>query len=314
MYLINIDTLELERFDVDPPRTPSCRIDGAMARSLSANSQTPTHGRVAYVWVDTCCIDKSSSAVLSEAINSMFAWYEGARVCYVLLDDVFADNTQDAESRSRPSSDDMAQSEWFGRGWTLQELIAPKRVKFFCKLKGGSQIMNWQHLGTRAALADQVAEITGIPGMLLRGQHRVSDYSVSRRMSWAAKRITTRPEDIAYCLMGLFGVNMPMLYGEGSKAFLRLQEEIMRTIDDDTLFAWTEPPSSDFTGFRGIFALSPNFFQGTGHFVPIPSIEPDSHMANTAKDRNLLRRMRPSYSYGKITERICGFSAEIYSK
>ncbi|KAK8060677.1 hypothetical protein PG996_010607 [Apiospora saccharicola] len=103
------------------------------------------------------------------------------------------------------------------------------------------------------------------------------------RMSWAANRRTTRGEDIAYCLMGLFGVNMPLLYGEGSKAFLRLQEEILRIIDDDTIFAWSEPFWSRFEGIRGIFALSPAFFLGARELVVIPSMEPDSHFVNTSK-------------------------------
>ncbi|KAK7955868.1 uncharacterized protein PG986_005090 [Apiospora aurea] len=302
MYLINIDTLKLERFDVNAPpyailshrwrdgevsfgefADPAKRQGKAgFAKILNTCGQA-RRDRLAYVWVDTCCIDKSSSAELSEVINSMFAWYQGAKVCYAFLDDVVtgAQNTESPGS-SRPSFDYMAQSVWFERGWTLQELIAPKGVVFFCK-EEGSQETKWSHLGSRESLAEIIAKITEIPEEILYGRKRVFAYSVSMRMSWAAKRQTTRPEDIAYCLMGLFGVNMPLLYGEGSKAFLRLQEEIMRTIDDDTLFVWKEPPSSVFTGFRGIFAPLPNFFQGTGHFVPIPSMEPDGLFVNTAK-------------------------------
>ncbi|KAK8080927.1 hypothetical protein PG997_008745 [Apiospora hydei] len=258
MYLINIDSFLLERFDVNPPpyailshrwrdgevsfseiADPDRREGKAgFAKILDMCAQA-RKDNLAYVWVDTCCIDKSSSAELSEAINSMFACYQGATICYAFLDDVVAID-QDTEIRLL---DDITKSVWFERGWTLQELITPKRVEFFCKLEG-AQGPNWARLGNREYLSEFISERTRIPEELLHGRNPVSAYSASMRMSWAANRITTRPEDIAYCLMGLFGVNMPLPYGEGSKAFLRLQEETMRTIDDDTIFAWTDPSRS----------------------------------------------------------------------
>lgn len=307
MHLINIDTLQLERFDVNPPSYAILshrwrdgevsfgefadlnkrRRKAGFTKILDTCAQA-RRDNLAYVWVDTCCIDKSSSAELSEAINSMFAWYQGAAVCYAFLDDVFA-NAQDADGAmlgpsqwSETPCDNMAKSEWFERGWTLQELIAPRTLDFFCRPKSLHET-GWCYLGNRARLSYFIMHTTGIPAALLWGNTRLSEFSVSKRMSWAAKRKTTRHEDTAYCLMGLFGVNMPLLYGEGSKAFFRLQEEIIRTIDDDTILAWTEPQSSGFDGLRGIFAPSPSCFASTPHLAPIPSFEPDSHFVNTSK-------------------------------
>lgn len=194
---------------------------------------------IRYMWIDTCCIDKTSSAELSEAINSMYRWYEQAKICYAYLSDV-------------ETIDDLAGSKWFTRGWTLQELIAPKTVKFYDN--------NWYSFGSKNGLQGRIASITGIPLRVLRGSN-VSDYSVAQRMSWAAHRITTRPEDQAYCLMGLFEVNMPMLYGEGTKAFARLQEEIIKILDDQSIFAWTGHTS----GYFPVLAPSPaNFKHSAG--------------------------------------------------
>jgi hypothetical protein len=168
-----------------------------------------------YSWVDTCCIDKSSSSELSEAINSMFRWYSNAAICYAYLCDV------------KFSSGEISGSRWFTRGWTLQELIAPKNVMFFSS--------RWELIGTKQSLGRNIASITGIDMETLLDPATLSSASVARRMSWAAKRQTTRTEDVAYCLMGLFDVNMPLLYGEGEKAFIRLQEEIIKENDDHSL-------------------------------------------------------------------------------
>lgn len=173
------------------------------------------------LWVDTCCIDKSSSAELSESINSMFRWYQDAVACYVYLSDV-------------PSQPDLLQfscSRWFSRGWTLQELLAPPSLTFYSR--------RWKRLGTRRSLRDEISEITSIHRDALSGRiHDIKQFSIAQKMSWAASRQTTRKEDIAYCLMGLFGVNMPLLYGEGEQAFIRLQEKIMEDSVDQSLFAW----------------------------------------------------------------------------
>jgi hypothetical protein len=170
-----------------------------------------------YGWVDTCCIDKTSSTELSEAINSMFEWYERSIACYVHL--------LDAETR-----DDILQSEWFTRGWTLQELIAPKRLIFFSS--------SWVPIGTKASLGKEIEEKHGVPN----GAFSINDHemwSTSQILSWAAKRRTTRVEDRAYSLLGLLRINMPLIYGEGMKALIRLQQEVIKKSADQSIFAWT---------------------------------------------------------------------------
>ncbi|KAK3213853.1 hypothetical protein GRF29_28g1226851 [Pseudopithomyces chartarum] len=178
-----------------------------------------------YSWVDTCCINKRSSAELSEAINSMFKWYKQAHICYAYLSDV---NVKDAEFASFDRSY-LEGARWFTRGWCLQELIAPKEIVFFAR--------SWKRLGKKSEISSVLTDITNIDESILLGAS-LSTTSLSRRMSWASLRSTTRTEDLAYCLMGLFNVNMPLLYGEGPKAFIRLQEEIMKDSDDHSLFAW----------------------------------------------------------------------------
>ncbi|XTI93092.1 HET-domain-containing protein [Cenococcum geophilum] len=172
-----------------------------------------------YFWVDTCCIDKSNSTELSEAINSMFRWYRNAAKCYVYLSDV-SRHAFDANDKSNqlPWESAFRKSRWFTRGWTLQELIAPASVEFFSK--EGEQLDN------KNPLERHVYEITGIPVKALQGSP-LSDFSVTERMLWAEKRETTRKEDKAYSLLGIFDVHMPLIYGEGrEKALRRLREEI----------------------------------------------------------------------------------------
>jgi hypothetical protein len=205
-----------------------------------------------YVWIDTCCIDKTSSAELSEAINSMYRWYKEGQVCYAYLADV--PSGEDLQ----PIDSSFAKSRWFTRGWTLQELIAPSSLVFYGK--------DWREIGTKLSLQILVWKITGIPITVLKCGG-IEKFSLAQRMSWASKRHTTRVEDMAYCLMGLFGVNMPMLYGEGERAFERLQEEIMKTSDDHTLFAWTEPRDKGRRSTRGLLADSPAAFANSGNIV-----------------------------------------------
>ena len=177
-----------------------------------------------WVWIDSCCIDKTSSTELSESINSMFQWYCQAEVCYAYLADVpggWALDTQDSPFRK---------SRWHTRGWTLQELIAPAVVVFFSS--------EWREIGTKATLAGLLSQITGIPWTVFTRQRLFSNFSIAQRMCWAIGRSTTRQEDEAYSLMGLFGVSIPTNYGEGHNAFYRLQYEIMKHSSDMSLFAW----------------------------------------------------------------------------
>lgn len=182
--------------------------------------QAATDG-VQYFWVDTCCIDKSNQIELSTAINSMFKWYQGAVKCYVYLPDVSVpDEVPDAQSFRITWLEAFRRSRWFTRGWTLQELVAPARVEFFSKER--------RLLGTRISLEQEVHQITQIPVGVLRGES-LANFSVENRMSWASTRTTTMKEDKAYCLLGIFGVFLSLIYGEGeAHAYLRLQEEIQR--------------------------------------------------------------------------------------
>ncbi|KAJ9604827.1 hypothetical protein H2200_010942 [Cladophialophora chaetospira] len=172
-----------------------------------------------HIWIDTCCIDKSSSAELSEAINSMFKWYKGAEVCYAYICDLaFGRNTKTS----------FGSCSYWTRSWTLQEMIAPELVQFYD--------MGWNFVGTRDSLIGAIKHITGIEEDVLLRKKPLSEVLIAVKMSWASRRMSTREEDIAYCLLGIFDVNMPLLYGEGQKAFLRLQEEIMKRSDDLSIF------------------------------------------------------------------------------
>lgn len=167
-----------------------------------------------YFWIDTCCIDKSDASELQHALNSMFRWYRGAAKCYVYLTDVSTCSLDDKSSWELA----FKASKWFTRGWTLQELIAPTTVEFFC--------VERKRLGDKKSLEQQIHDITGIPSEALRGGV-LSDFSIDERMTWVKKRNTTREEDMAYCLFGIFDINMRLDYGEGKqKAFSRLRKKI----------------------------------------------------------------------------------------
>jgi hypothetical protein len=213
-----------------------------------------------HAWIDTCCIDKSSSAELSEAINSMFAWYRKSEVCFVYLD-------INIEGKY-PTNDELQEARWTSRGWTLQELIAPEHVVFYTR--------SWEPCGTRQRLARQLSEATGISDQVLDrvdlwGGLDLSDFSVAQRMSWVSRRQTTRPEDIAYCLFGIFRVHLPPLYGEGAaNAFLRLQEEIIKHSTDLSILAWSNdhlPLEGTWSLVSGALALTPAWFASSKNVI-----------------------------------------------
>ncbi|KAM7210854.1 Heterokaryon incompatibility protein (HET) domain containing protein [Rhypophila decipiens] len=192
-----------------------------------------------WVWIDTGCIDKTSSAELSEAINSMYRWYVESIICYAYLEDVAFLN--------------FSNSRWFTRRWTLQGLVAPKVVEFY----------------TSGSLASRISTITGIPVRILNGECP-STCSIAERMSWAV-------EDLAYCLLGLFGINMPLLYGEGAKSFTRLQEQILKQEEDYSLFAWTlqRDCRQSLTGF---LASSPSeFAEAVPRNLQLPTLTAETH-------------------------------------
>ncbi|KAL8689130.1 MAG: hypothetical protein Q9218_005127 [Villophora microphyllina] len=211
-----------------------------------------------YVWIDTCCIDKTSSAELSEAINSMWRWYEKAAICYAYLQDC---ETSPSDvlvlSPLRPFLTEetivrFRASRWFTRGWTLQELLAPDRVVFYDAA--------WNPIGDKERLTESIQAATGIDQRFLRHPRQAS---CAAKMSWMSRRQTTRSEDLSYSLLGLFDVYMPLIYGEGANAFLRLQQEIVKTSNDETIFAWTDDSLSE----SGPFALSPKAFASSGDII-----------------------------------------------
>lgn len=172
-----------------------------------------------HFWIDTCCIDKSNQAELNRAIKSMFRWYQNAACCYVYLSDVSASGYERDDQQSGLAWESaFRKSRWFKRGWTLQELLAPVCVKFF--EKGGKQ------LGDKRSLEQQIHAITGIAVPALQGKN-LTHFSIEERFRWAGPRQTSREEDWAYCLQGIFGVSMPVTYGEGkTDAIGRLHNEI----------------------------------------------------------------------------------------
>ena len=184
-------------------------------RKLQFCGQQAARDGLQYFWVDTCCINKSRDSELSEAINSMFRWYCKAAICYVYLADVWTKDQIDPSLQ--PWEAAFRNSRWFTRGWTLQELIAPPLVEFFS--------LNGKRLGDKKSLEVLLHGITGISVLALRGR-LPSDFSFDVRVSWARNRDTKREEDLAYSLLGILGVSIPVIYGEGKEnAFRRLYRE-----------------------------------------------------------------------------------------
>ena len=256
MWLLNVETRELKAFDDrdSPPYVIlSHRWEDEEVTFQDMQNGQPEHKNgwrkidtfceqvsrdkfwLDWVWIDTCCIDKTNGSELSEAINSMYKWYEKAEVCVAYLSDV-------------SSFDEFEHSAWFTRGWTLQELLAPSRVYFFGR--------DWNELGTKESLDTPITSATGIPKEALGYGFAPRAFSVADKMLWASRRQTARMEDMAYSLLGIFDVNMPLIYGEGKRAFYRLQEEILRTSEDLTIFAWQGIGHSDFE----VLARSPKSF------------------------------------------------------
>ncbi|KAH6875175.1 hypothetical protein BKA58DRAFT_418768 [Alternaria rosae] len=188
-------------------------------RKIFFCAQQAKRDNLSYFWVDTCCIDKTNSQELQEAINSMFRWYQNAEKCYVLLSDVENNSLEGNGSLRRRWKAAFTKSRWFNRGWTLQELLAPRSVEFFSK--------EGELLGDKQSLKDTVYKITGIPSDALLGK-QVSEFSVAERFSWAEDRQTTRDEDGAYCLFGIFDIHLPLIYGEGKENALdRLRSAVI---------------------------------------------------------------------------------------
>ncbi|KAK2601641.1 hypothetical protein QQS21_004791 [Conoideocrella luteorostrata] len=268
MRLINVESMQLEDFIGDVPQYAILSHtwaddevtlhdvahlgDDAKAQKkgfvkIRKACQFARAAGLKYAWVDTCCIDKKNLVELSEAINSMFHWYRKSVVCYAWLADLPASSSPDSKA--------FKACRWFTRGWTLQELIAPRNVEFYDG--------EWNFRGTKSSLTHTLADITGITEDVLESPESMYTLPVARRMSWVSERQTTRIEDMAYCLLGIFDVGMPLLYGEGERSFLRLQEEISKSVNDLSIFGWRK--SSPDQKCYGVFATSPADFRGSGN-------------------------------------------------
>ncbi|KAK1829407.1 HET-domain-containing protein, partial [Podospora conica] len=242
------DRDEVTLQEVQTP-TPAVIDKAGYQKVLTCAAKAKSDG-YEHVWIDTCCIDKTSSAELSEAINSMYLWYKMSHVCYAYLADIptssqvmldsdpespkssWSDISTESDSDSEQvegfdASGIFRNSKWFKRGWTLQELIAPRVLEFYAA--------DWTEIGTKTSLSYYLSIITRIRDPVLRGQQEPTTCLVAERMSWASHRKTTRIEDQAYSLLGIFNVNIPLIYGEGGHAFQRLQEEIMKTTEEYSL-------------------------------------------------------------------------------
>ena len=226
-----------------------------------------------WAWIDTACIDKTNSTELSEAINSMFQWYMNCECCFVYLHDMASDDCLEIFDRS----------DWFTRGWTLQELIAPTHM-VFC----GS---DWKQFGTKDSLRERLSASSGVPAEVLADPLLNFCYSTAQRMSWAANRNTTRGEDISYCLLGLFDINLPLLYGEGARnAFERMQIQILQNFEDESVLAW-ELNEDDQPAYAIVSiydtTLGTGFYLGTPALTGVLAWKPRHflHSGNVVKSR-----------------------------
>ncbi|KAL1909839.1 hypothetical protein Sste5344_004346 [Sporothrix stenoceras] len=300
MHIINVETLMLEEFprrpqddyailshtwksvasdevlysDIKPNGLAGCPDKPGKHKVKGCCQQAKAEG-FKYVWIDSCCIDKSNAVELGEAINSMYRWYRESSICYVYMEDV-------------PNEDDVlepgaafSQSRWFTRGWTLQEMLAPVELHFYNT--------SWNIIAAKQDIIHELEAITGVPRQsLLDFDPNTTQATVAQRMSWASCRTTTRDEDRSYSLLGLFDVNLPMIYGEGGRnAFVRLQQAVMEKTRDNSIFAWgltdgstnkakRRPLSMASTGSdvatddlvsEGIWASSPSDFSRCGKVV-----------------------------------------------
>jgi hypothetical protein len=197
-------------------------------KKIAYGSEQALRYGLRYIWVGTCCIDKSSKFELSENINSMYAWYKRPKICYIYLNDVAAtdyppyillpEEQLEQEEERWLEEPDFAKSRWFTRGWAVQELLAPTKIELFSK--------HWTRFGNLKDVLATILHITKIDRQALgrdKKYFKLSDICVARRMSWAAKRQTGRVEDRRYSLMGKFGMHVPsytvkaLIYSSGSR-------------------------------------------------------------------------------------------------
>ena len=279
MRLLNVDSLELEDFYSQPPKyatlshTWGAQKDEVSVQTLQVVAPEvrklfstglgsgPVNGiskiagcciqakkvepQLQYVWIDTCCIDKTSATEETESINSMFDWYAESEVCFVHLADVTATR------RDNDVHGQIQRSRWFLRGWTLQELLAPRKLLFYNR--------DWSAIGDSRDLTQDIFAATKISSEHLDNFQAAS---VATKMSWASRRQTSRVEDRAYSLLGVFGVSMYIQYGERDRAFQRLQRVILENSADESVFAWTSEQLSS-----GLLAPNPDCFLNSADII-----------------------------------------------
>ena len=237
-------------FDSPSAQLGTDRNSGA-SKIANACAQAKQAG-LEWMWIDTCCIDKTSSAELGKSINSMFKWYQEAQVCYAHLADV---NLSGQTKNKAEVENEVLNSEWFRRGWTLQEMLAPREMQFFDA--------SWGPLGSRNQLTPVISKAARISPEHLKDFRGAS---IAQKMSWMADRETSEEEDMAYSVLGIFDLNMDLRYGEGRKAFGRLQEMIITSSTDESIFAWR----SDAFESSGLLAPWPDCFRHSGNVILRP--------------------------------------------
>lgn len=268
MKLLNTRTLQVHQALLQPPPyaslsyTWSGTSDESTAPTLTQRQSACTEARrlgLEWLWLQSLCIDRSSAADISESINFLFRVFQDSAVCLVSLGDV---SLEAGKTTPEVAGNLLRKSRWLRRIWTLTELIASKEIIFFDR--------DWRQFGTKTSLLCELSDATRIDLPVLEDSQCLSEFSIGRRMSWASACSYDREEDLAYALIGLFSVSMTILYGEGYLAFLRLQDEILKSTDDASLFCWQAGPHAT-QEYRGLFARSPAEFS---HFASIPPIGP----------------------------------------
>ncbi|KAK7983381.1 hypothetical protein PG989_010783 [Apiospora arundinis] len=267
-----------------------------------------------WAWMDTCCIDKTNEAETQLAIFAMFRWYKEADVCIAYLADVHADKVVSRRAQNEPDLDEVpypdtmhdttspahlalkpfvVKSKWFTRGWTLQELIAPKDLYFVDHA--------WRRLGNREHWYDAIRMACGIEPRYFGGFNPWDFHacSIATRMNWASRRETTLEEDEAYSLLSLFGLSMPLIYGEGRwRAFYRLQSELIMHYDDDSIYAWRADPSTSGSstiqdrGGRGMLASSIRDFSSASNIQAFDFTSNDFTITKSGLDTTAKRWRR----------------------
>ncbi|KAK3623731.1 hypothetical protein LTR56_014697 [Elasticomyces elasticus] len=250
MRLLNVQTLNFTEFSSDVPKyvIASHRwTAGSEAKTKDVEKRRNTHSSgykkvegfakyardciadVEWFWIDTCCVNQESSQEVNEAVNSMFSWYANAEMCLVYLADVDKPLHED-ECLPR-----LQASEWFTRGWTLQELLAPHMVTFLSKRwevignkSSAGSIRRTSRINQGPSLIPLLATITSIPEKVLYNYEQSKTLTTEDKLAWIVGRNTAKCEDMYYSLLGKFGVRMRLDYGQGAES---ARQRLLKKID-----------------------------------------------------------------------------------